>query len=565
LAEAGIRVVFRVDGGRQIGSGHVVRCLTLARELASHGARPEFVCRAVDGHFGGLIAAAGFPVQLLDPDADDAAQVRRLLARDAAQWLVVDHYGLDAGFERAQRDGAEHVMVIDDLADREHDCDLLLDQNFHGAAGARRYEQLVPRYCRVLQGPRYALLRPEYALLRGLRPPRGAARRVLVFFGGTDATNETAKALQALLEPRFAGLAVDVVVGRNHPDPDGIAALARGHGNIAVHAALDTLAGLMLRADVALGAGGTTTWERLALDLPAVVATVADNQRQFTAALAEAGMVRWVGDAGRVTPTDYSEALHALLASPTPPSGLVDGLGAARVAAALLEPVPIRPVTVTPGVSLVILAERSAWISESVRALRDALVRAGHTVVVAHDASDAPPADVCVLLSWGHVVDADFRGRYRYTVVAHASDVPKGRGWSPLAWDILNGADHVVVSLLEVAEKVDAGAVHFQQTLHFEGHELLPEMQRALSQAIGRLCVAFADACARGTPPAREQSGTPSYYRRRNAADSVLDPQATIAAQFDLLRIVDNDRYPAFFEHRGHRYVLMIRKGDPPS
>ncbi|MEO6517093.1 MAG: UDP-2,4-diacetamido-2,4,6-trideoxy-beta-L-altropyranose hydrolase [Steroidobacteraceae bacterium] len=556
--------MFRVDGGQQIGSGHVVRCLTLASELSRRGAHANFICRNVAGHFAELIESAGFGVELLDANDDDAAATRKLLTQHAAQWLVVDHYGLDAAFESAQRDVVGRIMVLDDLADRLHDCDLLLDQNFHGTAGQRRYENLVPRPCRLLQGPRYALVQREYAMLREMLGPRGAPRRVLVFFGGSDATNETSKAVAALLQPEFAGLAVDVVVGRNHPDPEGIRALARERDGIVVHRPLGTLAGLMFRADVALGAGGTATWERLALELPTAVVTVADNQREFTAALASAGMVRWIGDAGQVTPSDYASALRSLLVAPAANAGLVDGLGAERVAAALLEP-PSEATTTGAGVIVVVLAERSAWISESLHALREALRRSGHTVLIAHDAADAPPADVCILLSWGQIVDADFRARYRHTVVAHASDLPRGRGWSPLAWEISSGANCIVVSLIEATEKVDAGVIYLQETLNFEGHELLPEMQQVLGQVIERLCVTFATSCAHGTPSSREQSGVPSYHPRRSAADSELDPHATIAAQFDLLRVVDNARYPAYLDHRGHRYVLTIRKGKSPS
>ena len=347
MAETAGRVVFRVDGGAALASGHVMRCLTLAGELTRRGAQAAFVCRGLPGHLGARVQHEGYPLHLLDapregtrvPWQRDAEETRTLLERLRPDWLIVDHYGLDAAWERAQRSAVARVLVIDDLADRAHACDVLLDQNYFGAATAERYAGLAPAETRLLLGPHYALLRREYAAARAVLTPRtGAARRVLVFFGGSDSTDVTSKALQALSAPEFSHLAVDVVLGANHAAAPAVRALTAARSRTTLHSDLPSLASLMARADLAVGAGGTTTWERLCLELPSVVVTVAANQEQPTASLAAAGLVNWAGRTPAVSVEELRAAIASALRGPRHVRSIVDGYGAARVAAVVLPP-----------------------------------------------------------------------------------------------------------------------------------------------------------------------------------------------------------------------------------
>lgn len=329
-----------------------MRCLCLAGALERSGARIWFICREMPGDLTALVEREGFSViRLPAPDsgdvgqtlpaawARDCAETRAALEDVQAEWLIVDHYGLGAPWERAIRGSGVRVLVIDDLADRPHECDVLLDQNYAGSETNTRYTRLVPDRCRLMLGPRYALLQPQYVRLRSaLVPRRGEPRRVLVFFGGTDATNETAKALRALATPELADLAVDVVLGANHPAQAQIAALVREHPRAALYRDLPTLAGLMFRADLALGAGGTATSERLCLGLPSVVVTVAHNQENAIACLAQAGAVLWAGRADEVTEEDLRASILRAVRDPPKVPPLVDGYGAARVSAAVSPP-----------------------------------------------------------------------------------------------------------------------------------------------------------------------------------------------------------------------------------
>jgi methionyl-tRNA formyltransferase len=183
----------------------------------------------------------------------------------------------------------------------------------------------------------------------------------------------------------------------------------------------------------------------------------------------------------------------------------------------------------------------------------------GHEVNLHFDRGDLTGGDILFLVSCGQIIRETERARYRAVLVLHASDLPKGRGWSPHIWSIVNGASVITLCMLEAKDPVDSGPVWLRTRLKLEGHELLPEINRKLFDAEVSLMSAAVDQFDQLEPEA--QQGDPSeYMQRRTPDDSRLDPDRTLAEQFDLLRVVDNDRYPAFFEHRGHRYVLKIEK-----
>ncbi len=346
-----MKIVIRADASVAIGTGHVMRCLTLADALRDAGAEVSFICADLTGHLGDVIERAGHVVRLLSKDAaadwrsDAKSSAACIEGQGHVDWLIVDHYGLGAQWETALRRCAKRIMAIDDLAEKSHDCDALLDQNYH-ADMVRRHDGLLPDRCVRLLGPRYALLRPEFRLARQCVDRTGAAPgRLLIFFGGSDPTNETEKALHALRKLGRADLHADVIVGATNPNRDRIEKLCGGLPNVSYHCQISHIASLMACADIALGAGGVTTLERCCLGLPAVVVAVADNQIDVSVSMAEAGCIRFLGKAGDVSADDMANALrdltdrpHELAEMSANGMAMVDGNGCERVAAALLEP-----------------------------------------------------------------------------------------------------------------------------------------------------------------------------------------------------------------------------------
>jgi UDP-2,4-diacetamido-2,4,6-trideoxy-beta-L-altropyranose hydrolase len=304
-----MNIAFRTDATNQIGTGHFMRCMTLADELKKHGAQICFVSRNLPDHLRDMLAAKGMDLVSLKHNgsvfqiddlahsawlgtsqAQDAQDTIQALAEQTSDWLVVDHYALDMRWESAMRKTAKKIMVIDDLADRQHDCELLLDQNFY-ADMQTRYSGKVPAHCKLLLGPRYALLREEFRKLREqIKPRTGVVKKLLIFFGGVDADNYTGLAIKALADMALKEVHVDVVIGAQHPSRTEIETECAVQGFVC-HVQTNKMAELMAASDLAIGAGGTAIWERCCLGLPAISFCVAENQRKQVIDAAEAGLL----------------------------------------------------------------------------------------------------------------------------------------------------------------------------------------------------------------------------------------------------------------------------------
>ena len=743
------RILFRCDASRLIGSGHVMRCRTLARQLQRRGAHVSFLCRRQPGDLIGLLeqefevlALPELPVSTCKglegrdlylawlgcSQEQDAAQCLEALAQasiKSASWLVLDHYGLDARWEAQLLAGfgkspePPKLLVIDDLADRLHQADLLLDQNFFGEVTHQRYRELVPPQCRQLLGPYYALLGPEYSLLHPLVPLRNELRRVLVFFGGADEFNLTERALEALLDPALTDLEVDVVLGLQSPNRQMIKELVARRPHTNLHGPLQSLAGLIARADLAIGAGGATTWERACLGLPSLVVAIAANQLPFAEALDQAGHVQLLGDGTNVTSEQIRSALLTQIAEPkagNDPRALTDGWGAVRLAMAMLGPrgaITLRPakasdealllhwandpqvransfstdpispadyhdwfqkgltnlnrllliataadgcpighirllrqesrahavaseaklglsldrcvrghglapdlvqlglramekrwgpateaiaealsnntaisacfarvsftidsellsdssppdsdeesIAFAPG-RITLLSDRGSWLNAFLPDLISALCHRGHAVRWIHTPAALFPGDVCLLLSCGRLLSSRQLALHQHNLVVHASALPQGQGWSPMTWQILEGANSIPITLFEADADLDAGSIYLQYQMALQGQELAEEWRVLLAQATSDLCLAWFDRYKEVVSSFQPQQGEASHYRRRRPADSELDPERSLAEQFNLLRVVDNKSYPAFFHWRGREYVLQVQQ-----
>ncbi|MFN9490492.1 MAG: UDP-2,4-diacetamido-2,4,6-trideoxy-beta-L-altropyranose hydrolase [Betaproteobacteria bacterium] len=314
------RIAIRADASSTIGAGHIMRCLTLANELRHAGAEILFLSRNVTGDAFDIIHNNCFPSISLGNATSWSCDADRTLAALINQppfdWLIVDHYGLDRGWESRTRSVAHKILVIDDLANRPHDCDALLDQNYYINA-KQRYDSLVPSNCRLFLGLEFALLRNEFKIAaRNVRPRQNHIRRILVTFGATDPTNETEKVLSALRSLDSPLISVDVVVGTANLRRSVIEALCSAMPRVRCHVQTNRMVELMNAADLAIGAAGATTWERCILGLPALTVITADNQKQTASDLAAAGAIWLLGQANDLTANHYETALRTAIDSP---------------------------------------------------------------------------------------------------------------------------------------------------------------------------------------------------------------------------------------------------------
>ncbi|MBI4226428.1 UDP-2,4-diacetamido-2,4,6-trideoxy-beta-L-altropyranose hydrolase, partial [Candidatus Roizmanbacteria bacterium] len=313
-----MRFFFRVDASFLIGTGHVMRCLTLADALRKQGANCYFVCRAHIGNLLNLIQQRGYQTYSLPVLKDqshhdkslhestlsthsswlgtdletDANQTLTAIGERYINWLIVDHYALDIRWEKKIRHMCCRLMVIDDLANRPHDCDLLLDQNL--GRSASDYTNLVSPSCELLIGPQYALLRPEFSALRSYSINRRTNlefKHLLITMGGIDKDNATNKVLNALRNCILpADLKITVVIGQYAPWLEEVKiTAAKMPWSTEVLVNVQNMAKLMADSDLAIGAAGSTSWERNSLGLPTLIIALAENQKAIAKALNVAG------------------------------------------------------------------------------------------------------------------------------------------------------------------------------------------------------------------------------------------------------------------------------------
>jgi UDP-2,4-diacetamido-2,4,6-trideoxy-beta-L-altropyranose hydrolase len=360
-----LKIVFRTDASLQIGTGHVMRCLTLSDALRERGARCTFICRPHSGHLLDMITQRGhhavalpnggttthhMPTDLahsawLGTDwQTDAQQTIEALGNDRVDWLVVDHYALDHRWEQALRPHCQNLMVIDDLADRHHDCDVLLDQNL--GRSVQDYGGLLKPHTTTYIGPQYALLRPEFAQLRSQSLARRAQpklKHLLITMGGVDKDNATGRVLKALTACHLpTDLRITVVMGQHAPC---LADVQQQAGQMQwptqVLVGVIAMAQLMADSDLCIGAAGSTSWERCCLGLPTLMLVLADNQLPGAQALEKADAALVVGNGQNVSQVFekhmQSDANVHLKSLALAAAAVSDGLGVKRIVAAMLS------------------------------------------------------------------------------------------------------------------------------------------------------------------------------------------------------------------------------------
>jgi UDP-2,4-diacetamido-2,4,6-trideoxy-beta-L-altropyranose hydrolase len=691
---------FRVDASSQIGNGHVMRCLTLAKVLKKQGADCKFVSRDHKNNLIEKIKEENFKVITLPNSIKvkstqsaknvnlnytnwigaswkkDAKQTIDALNKEKIDWLIVDHYGIDERWEKKLRPYVGKIMVIDDLANRNHDCDLLLDQNLI-ANFKSRYQNLLPKNCSTLLGPEYALLQNEYKKLHLSAPPRiGQVKHILVYFGGADKNNLTEIILFSYLKLNSKNIKLDVVINSKNPQKEKIKKLSKKNKNIKIYSDLTSLASLMLKADLAIGACGVTSWERCCLCLPSIVITIADNQKPIAEELHRQGIVRWLGHYDKITNNSIYNELKIVIDQKLETwsnvcKSVTDGYGAERVASILTlnsktklkprlaelkdenllqnfsefstikkskdifhksfysylrnqdkskvyileteEGFPIcqvqfnltkvgwtidctqakfvrnlrleryfiesalykfkldqnSPIIFTGRIknnkklkrklSISICSKKTSWINSSISSLIFGWINQGHSCSWVHDDDHLIKGDLCFYLGYEKIVRKEIRKKFRNNLVIHESDLPKGKGWSPLSWQILEGKKKIPFSLIEAGDKVDSGVIYSKKWKNLNNYELLQELHSIQAKTTNQLCRWFVKSYPQSCQKAKKQVGESSKYRRRLPKDSKLDINKSIKDQFNLLRIIDNESYPAYFEIDGHAYQLKIK------
>ena len=355
-------VAFRVDAGTHIGTGHLMRCRVLAHALRRHGVNVLFISRTMPGNMIQSLRQESFQVFELFGNAEasgegatardpwltvstifDAQQTLRVLERMNIDLLVIDSYGIDAEWESIVSSRVDYLMVIDDIANRRHHCDFLLDQNLK-VGFEKAYNELVGPTTVQLLGPQYALVRPEFANLRQAsldRRSEGKIERLLISMGGSDPDDEVSRVVESIQQRAGTWRHIDVIVGSAYGPIESLKVQLQGIP-AELHIQTPNMARLMQMADIAVTAGGSTSWEKCTLGLPSVVAVMAENQSPIAAALHASGAQVTIAPETYAGARPYSDVLDKLTVDDLKSmshraSCICDGMGADRVSALLLE------------------------------------------------------------------------------------------------------------------------------------------------------------------------------------------------------------------------------------
>ena len=719
-----IKIVIRTDASRELGSGHVMRCLTLADLLSSKDVSVQFITRDHQGNLNELIKNKGFDVSVLPNNEgerrqtegylnfltttqeDDAAGTIQILEKKKIDLLIVDHYALDQIWEKKLRSHTKKLMVIDDLSNRKHECDLLLDQNY--SHHKNRYDQLISPSTIRLLGPDYALIRQEFINNEFVRQHIGEnIKRVFIFFGCSDPYNLTTTTLKALTHPKLIHLSLDVVIGSANSFHAEIKNNVERHPSATLHIQVENIAELMMNADIAIGAGGTTTWERISVGLPSIVVTTAENQVAHIKNLHHDNYLVWIGNADQVNQQTIYKALINAINNPknlyecnykgnhfvvgqsletlfdllkngpqresfsvriadisdyklllnwdNDPNeqkecisgdfkkrrgnqfsiseqqneetnflfmieskiGTIGHLYFKRIGAhynikfsinnfffesVLAKQIISKAIDYLKNENLFtlnsdlknntfagnqvfyklssndldfsiakskeedkfylisVISDNTTWLNPWISNLLALLAMDGHRISWIHDAEEVPEGDFCFFLGCGRIVNKNVRSRNKNNLVVHESNLPKGKGWSPLSWQVLEGKSKILVTLFEAEDSIDSGEIYLQKQIKLEGSELINELRKKQADTTINLCMEFVEKYPDIIFRSKPQNGKSTFYKKRTTFDSKLNPNKTLAEQFNLLRIVDNERYPAYFDWQGHRYILKIEK-----
>lgn len=553
-------VLIRADAGGAIGTGHVMRMIALGQGLRERGATVSFVIARCPDALTARLRIDGFTVEHLvncEPGGrDDARQTAAFAAACDAKWIILDGYAFGSDYQLECRKGGRFLLCMDDHQYCDTWCvDALLNQNLHAPQLREEYATGASGAALWL-GADFALLRKEF----WRRSQRVLDRndrflRILITMGGADPPNATTLIMEALALIRAVPMRVSVLAGADNSHRQNLEAFCSQHPDrFEILPATEQMAPLLEQVDCVITAGGSTCWEVLWAGKPAAVLVIAENQAPIAQSLQDQGLMLSLGRYEDASLDQLATQLQHWLNAPSALSTprRVDGKGARRVAAALDGRFAVTLATAGEG-----------WLRPHLESLQRSLEAAGHRVQVTSRPDEMAGGDFLFLLSYWGIVPSAVLDRYLHSLVVHASDLPNGRGWSPMTWAILEGRSRFPICLLEADEKVDRGDIYFRDEMMLSGHELINEWRQTIASKTTELCLRFVHDYPDVLATRERQLEAGTYYPRRTPADSQLDPSKTIEQLFNQLRVADNSAYPAYFDHLGHRYLLKIEDAPP--
>ena len=652
-----MNIAIRVDASLGIGSGHVFRCINIARELKLLGHNIIFFMRDNPHSLIDKVIGEGFRViQIPVDDSDsrkgpfelnpsyDAAFLAQVSSQLLIDWIVVDHYGADSSWENIVKSEFP-IMAIDDYCEREHVAQIVLNPNFL----SQDHAKLLMEHSgssHTISGINFIPLRSHSQFPAEIQPQR-AGGDLSIYFGASDPFGLTTRVLRVLVESLSFQNTIHVIVGINSDQTEEIASIAQLHSNVQVHKFTDDLGSIFSIAEISIGAGGSTIWERLLYRNKCLVIGVAENQIALSECLSEVGAIKFAGLTPNLTDENLLQLIQEFLANwvtrhNSDESLLIDRLGSARIASLItiaagdldsfrlilqspattvsaqwitfdlywrnlyVSKVEVQngetgiefslenndfsdaienaaQIQLTPIVhrnlqqvyphsyfgiktkqklKVLFLVSQTSWVHGVIWDHLGTLLREGIFVKVSHEISAHEESDICILLGFEQLLQTNQLSSFRNILVVHESDLPRGRGWSPMTWRVLEGNKEMHLTLFEAETNVDSGVIYGKRKILLSGSEVVSELRAIQMSESFALIGEFLTDYPSSLDSSEVQVGEPTYFKRRTKSDSQCVSGSTIDSIFDLLRVSDPDRYPVYFEKNGGLFKLTMDRID---
>lgn len=649
-----MKVAIRVDASTGIGSGHVFRCINIATELRRYGHLVVFFMRENPESLSERVRASGFKVvnvPAFNPDDSsnpfaldverDAMHFINLCSGMMVDWVLVDHYGANASWEKLVAEKFP-TMAIDDFSDRAHKTQIVINPNLLSAEHESLFAQNSKNSATV-SGLDFIPISPNSSFPHFSTPSTDSAiQAISIYFGASDPFGLTLKVAKILLQDMSFPNSIHVLMGINLESRQEILDLAETYPNLSVHDFTDDLGSIFSIAPISIGAGGSTVWERLLYQNHCLVFAIADNQVALSESLSSLKVIEFAGLYSEALEPSLNQTIRAFILSlPFKNDNFLkldlDRHGASRIAALVsvsggdldsfnlgapgksnkevrgsglqlfwrdlqvctittsqsdsqvsfslgdrnfahsietaaglnLDSIICKLLQLrypqlylsnssTPKFKILFLLSPTSWINDFIWDHLGTLLDSGYSVKIAHEILEEEHADICVLLGFEELISPEQTLQFKSVVVVHESDLPRGRGWSPMTWRILNGEKSMILTLFQAAEKVDSGVIYGTREVALSGVETLTELREIQISQSFDLISEFVGDFPNSLNKAQAQIGAPTYFRRRTKIDSYCNLDSTLDSIFDLLRVSDPHRYPVYFKKNGSTFSLKL-------
>ena len=565
-------VLIRVDSSPIIGSGHIYRCLNLAIFYRNRNCKVIFICRKLKNNFNSILFKNKFSVINLPLPANTI----KIVNSNYKSWLevpyekeikdslnvvssfknidlmIVDHYSIDSLWHKIIRKYVNNLLVIDDLFNKNFNCDFLINHNFNIK---NQYKNLINKETKLLLGCEYLLVNNKFNKKKIYNKIN--KYKIFIFFGSSDSQNLTLRILNILIKIDKSKFLPLVIVGKFNEKIIEIKQILKKFKSYEFYTETNQIHKIIKKSNFAIAAGGVNTYERIRVGLPSLVISVADNQKSICTSLNRAGFINYLGHYDKIKDKSiikniinfkkYHKEVESFIlknSSKFPTNSLEN----------------VYNNVIMKNKNIIILTSKKSWFLKYAYDLEKKIKSLNYNVKIFFDHTKIKESNITFILSYEKIIPEKYLIKSKNNIVVHASDLPKGKGWSPLTWQILNGKLNIPISLFEAEKKIDSGKIYIKDIVKTKKTDLLNELRLKLAKKTIELCLKFLKNKNYFIFHSNKQKGKSSYFKKRIPEDSKINIKKTLIQNFNLLRVSDYDNYPSYFDYQNFKYKIKIEK-----